>query len=261
MNPVAFNIFGMPVMWYGIIICSGTMLALLLSQYTSKLKGISYDDVLTIFLITFPIAIIGARLYYVIFEFSYYKDNLIDILNIRQGGLAIHGGLIATFIVVYICAKKKGLKFLACLDMTAPCIILAQAIGRWGNFFNQEAHGGEVTKAFISKFPEFIQSGMFINGNYYHPTFLYESIWNLIVFFILFYMLHKVKENGVVALSYIGLYSIGRFFIEGLRTDSLMVYGLRTAQIVSILGVAIWIIGLAIIYRKNNRKKYTIPHI
>jgi len=259
MNPVAINIFGIDVMWYGIIICSGTMLALLLSQYTSKLKGISYDDVLTIFLIAFPIAIIGARLYYVIFEFGYYKDHLIDILNTRQGGLAIHGGIIAAVIVVYICAKRKNLKLSACLDMAAPCIILAQSIGRWGNFFNQEAHGGPVTEAFISKFPEFIKNGMLINGTYYHPTFLYESIWNLVVFFILFYMLHKVKENGVVFLSYVGLYSIGRFFIEGLRTDSLMILGLRTAQIVSILGVAIWIIGLVIIYRR--RKTSTIPHI
>ncbi|MEG0995311.1 MAG: prolipoprotein diacylglyceryl transferase, partial [Bacilli bacterium] len=198
----------------------------------------------TIFLITFPIAIVGARLYYVIFEFGYYKDHLIDILNIRQGGLAIHGGVIAAVIVVYICAKRMNLKLSVCLDMTAPCIILAQAIGRWGNFFNQEAHGGPVTEAFISRFPEFIQNGMLINGTYYHPTFLYESIWNLVVFAILFYMLHKVKEDGVVFLTYVGLYSIGRFFIEGLRTDSLMIMGLRTAQLISIVGVVIWLVGL-----------------
>lgn len=258
MNPVAISIFGLDVMWYGIVICSGTMLALLLSQYTCKLKGINYDDVLTIFLIAFPISIIGARLYYVLFEFGYYKDNLMDIFNIRQGGLAIHGGLIAAVIVVYICTKRKSIKLSSALDMAAPCIILAQAIGRWGNFFNQEAHGGPVTEAFISKFPEFIQSGMNINGTYYHPTFLYESIWNLVVFFILFYMLHKVKKNGVVFLTYIGLYSIGRFFIEGLRTDSLMMFGFRTAQIVSIIGVLIWIVGLIIIYRKKNS---TITHI
>jgi phosphatidylglycerol:prolipoprotein diacylglycerol transferase len=258
MNPVAINIFGLDVMWYGVIICSGTMLALLLSQYTCKLKGINYDDVLTIFLIAFPISVIGARLYYVLFEFGYYKDNLMDIFNIRQGGLAIHGGIIAAVIVVYICTKKMGIKFSYALDMTAPCIILAQAIGRWGNFFNQEAHGGPVTEAFISKFPEFIQSGMLINGTYYHPTFLYESIWDLGVFFILFYMLHKVKKDGVVFLTYIGLYSMGRFFIEGLRTDSLMVFGLRTAQIVSIIGVLVCVVGLIIIYRKKDN---TIPHI
>lgn len=252
MESVAFTVFGIDIMWYGIIICSGTLLALLLSSYTCKLKGIDYDDVLTIFLITFPIAIVGARLYYVIFEFEQYKNNLLSMFNIRQGGLAIHGGLIATIITVYFCTKWKNIKFLRALDMTAPCIILAQSIGRWGNFFNQEAHGGPVTEAFINKFPEFIQKGMLIKGTYYHPTFLYESVWNLVVFFILFYMIHKVKEDGVVFLVYLGLYSLGRFFIEGLRTDSLMIMGLRTAQIVSIVGIAICIIGLFIIF---NRKK------
>lgn len=254
MNSVAFNLFGIDIMWYGIIICSGTLLALLLSSYTCKVKGIDYDDVLTIFLITFPIAIIGARLYYVIFEFNQYKDNLWQAFNIRNGGLAIHGALIATVITVYFCTKWKKIKFSRALDMTAPCVILAQAIGRWGNFFNQEAHGGPVTEAFISKFPEFIQQGMLINGTYYHPTFLYESIWNLVVFAILFYMLHKVKEDGAVFLTYVGLYSIGRFFIEGLRTDSLMIMGLRTAQLISIAGVAIWLIGLFIIYKKRRNK-------
>lgn len=254
MNPVAFSLFGIDIMWYGVIICSGTLLALLLSSYTCKIKGIDYDDVLTIFLIAFPISIIGARLYYVIFEFNQYKDNLLKILNIRNGGLAIHGALIVVVITVYFCTKWKNIKFLKALDMTAPCVILAQAIGRWGNFFNQEAHGGPVTEAFISKFPDFIQQGMLINGTYYHPTFLYESIWNLFVFAILFYMLHKVKEDGVVFLTYVGLYSIGRFFIEGLRTDSLMIMGLRTAQLISIAGVIIWLVGLFIIYRKKSNK-------
>lgn len=260
MNSVAFSLFGIDIMWYGIIICSGTLLALLLSSYTCKVKGIDYDDVLTIFLITFPIAIVGARLYYVIFEFGQYKDNLWEMFNIRNGGLAIHGALIATVITVYFATKWKNIKFLKALDMTAPCVILAQAIGRWGNFFNQEAHGGPVTEAFISKFPEFIQQGMLINGTYYHPTFLYESIWNLVVFATLFYMLHKVKEDGVVFLTYVGLYSIGRFFIEGLRTDSLMIMGLRTAQLISVAGVVIWLVGLFVIYRKK-RNKNTINYL
>lgn len=260
MDPVAFSLFGIDIMWYGVIICSGTLLALLLSSYTCKLKGIDYDDVLTIFLIAFPISIIGARLYYVIFEFDQYRDNLLEALNIRHGGLAIHGALIAVIITVYFCTRWKNIKFLKALDMTAPCIILAQAIGRWGNFFNQEAHGGPVTEAFISKFPEFIQQGMLINGTYYHPTFLYESLWNLVIFAILFYMLHKVKEDGVVFLTYIGLYSVGRFFIEGLRTDSLMIMGFRMAQLISVAGIIIWLIGLFIIYRKK-RNKNTINYL
>lgn len=253
MERVAFSIFGIDVMWYGIIICTGTIIALLLSQYTSKLKNIDYDDVLTIFLVTFPLSIVGARLYYVIFEFDQFRGNLMQIFNIRTGGLAIHGAIITTVIVVYLFARKKKLKLLRCMDVAAPCIILAQAIGRWGNFFNQEAHGGPVTEAFISRFPEFIQKGMLIGGTYYHPTFLYESIWDLIVFFVLFYMIHKIKEDGVVFLSYLGLYSLGRFFIEGLRTDSLMIGGLRMAQVISLVGIAICIIGIIIIYR--NKKK------
>lgn len=255
MDRVAFSLFGIDIMWYGIIICTGTLIALLLAQYTAKLKGIDYDDVLTIFLIAFPISIVGARLYYVIFEFDQYKNNLWDIFNTRNGGLAIHGALIAAVITVYVCAKKKKLKLSKCLDLAAPCIILAQSIGRWGNFFNQEAHGGPVSAEFISRFPEFIQKGMYIGGTYYHPTFLYESVWNLFVFFILFYMIHKVKEDGVVFLAYIGLYSVGRFVVEGMRTDSLMMFGLRTAQLISIVGILISVVGIAIIYiRKKNNK-------
>lgn len=253
MDPVAITLFGIDIMWYGVIISTGIIIALLLTEYTCKLRDIKYDDVLTIFLITFPLAVLGARIYYVIFEFNnYYKDNLSDIFNIRQGGLAIHGAIIATVIVVYVFSKKKNLTFLSLLDVAAPSLILAQSIGRWGNFFNQEAHGGPVSKEFISKFPDFIQRGMFIDGTYYHPTFLYESIWNLVVFCILFYLIHKVRKRGVVFFSYLGLYSLGRFFIEGLRTDSLMVGPIRMAQLISIVGILICVVGIFMIYRKKK---------
>lgn len=253
MDPVAITIFGIDIMWYGVIISAGVVIALLLAEYTSKLRNLKYDDILTFFLIVFPLAVLGARLYYVIFEFNnYYKDNLGDILNIRQGGLAIHGGIITAIIVVYIYTKKKGLNFFDLVDTLAPSLIIAQAIGRWGNFFNQEAHGGPVSKEFISNFPKFIQEGMFIEGTYYHPTFLYESIWNLLSFFALFYLLHKVRKRGVVFFSYLGLYSLGRFFIEGLRTDSLMIGPIRTAQLISIAGILICIVGLVLVYRKKE---------
>ena len=135
-----------------------------------------------------------------------------------------------------------------------PGVILAQAIGRWGNFMNQEAHGGPVSKEFISKFPEFIQTGMHINGVYYHPTFLYESIWNLLVCAILVYIIYKKKEanDGIVLGGYMILYSIGRFFIEGLRTDSLMFMGLRTAQMVSLLGILLGLVLIVWINKKNK---------
>lgn len=137
-----------------------------------------------------------------------------------------------------------------------PGVILAQAIGRWGNFMNQEAHGGPVSQEFISKFPQFIQDGMLINGTYYHPTFLYESVWNLIVFAILIFILYKKKkQHGIVIGSYLILYSLGRFFIEALRTDSLMFFGLRVAQIISLLGI---VIGIILILRAIKNKENTL---
>lgn len=255
MDPVAFSLFGIDIAWYGIFIALGVVAALLLAQYTCKLVNINYDDMLTVFLITFPIAIVGARLYYVIFEFDQYRDNLMSIFNIRKGGLAIHGGIIAAVIVVAIYCNKKKINFFDIMDMAAPCIILAQGIGRWGNFFNQEAHGGPVTEAFISKFPQFIQNGMLIKGTYYHPTFLYESIWNVLVCLLLLYMLKKVSKKGVIFFSYIGLYSVARFFIEGLRTDSLMLGSIRMAQLVSIIGVVIWVAGVIYCYKFNRDRK------
>lgn len=255
MDPVAFSLFGIDIAWYGISIALGVVAALLLAQYTCKLVNINYDDMLTVFLITFPIAIVGARLYYVIFEFDQYRDDLMSIFNIRKGGLAIHGGIIAAVIVVAIYCNKKKINFFDIMDMAAPCIILAQGIGRWGNFFNQEAHGGPVTEAFISKFPQFIQNGMLIKGTYYHPTFLYESIWNVLVCLLLLYMLKKVSKKGVIFFSYIGLYSVARFFIEGLRTDSLMLGSIRMAQLISIIGVVIWVAGVIYCYKFNRDRK------
>ena len=252
MNPIAFNIFGLDIRWYGILIALGMMVGIILANYTSRLKDVDYDEFLNIVLISFPIAIIGARFYYVIFEFNQYKDNLIDVFNIRQGGLAIHGGIIFGMIAALIYTRLKKENLLEFADIAAPSIIIAQAIGRWGNFFNSEAHGGPVTQGFISEFPNFIQKGMLIDGVYYHPTFLYESIWNVIICLLLLYLLTKTFKIGTVFFSYIGLYSLGRFFIEGLRTDSLMFGGMRVAQLISLVGIAIWIIFIAINHRKKD---------
>lgn len=251
MDPIAFNIFGLPVAWYGIFIATGMLVGILLADFTSKLKNVNYDELLNVVLISFPIAIIGARAYYVIFEFNQYKDNLIDVFNIREGGLAIHGGLIFGMLAALIYTRYKKQSLLEFADVAAPSIIIGQAIGRWGNFFNSEAHGGMVTERFISKFPNFIQNGMLIDGVYYHPTFLYESIWNVMVCVILVYLLTKTYKTGTVFFSYIGLYSIGRFFIEGLRTDSLMFVGIRVAQLISLAGIAIWLIFLVMNKRKD----------
>ncbi|MDO5039065.1 prolipoprotein diacylglyceryl transferase [Clostridium sp.] len=255
-DPVAFKIFGFDIMWYGVLIGFGIILAFILAYFNSKRKGLKFENLIDIFLIAFPCAIIGARVYYVIFEWSNYKHNFIDIFNIRQGGLAIHGGLIGAFLAAFIYTKIKKINFLAYADLVAPSIILAQGIGRWGNFMNSEAHGGLVSKEFISKFPLFIQRGMFIDGEYYHPTFLYESIWDLLVCIVLVIILYKVKKGyeGIVISSYMILYSLGRFFIEGLRTDSLMFFGFRIAQLISFAGIILGIIFIIIIIRKNKER-------
>ena len=256
MDPVAFQIGGFEVRWYGILIACGVILAVLLAGYNCKKKNVDFDTILDVFFVAFPTAIIGARAYYVIFELENYKDNLIDIFNIRKGGLAIHGGLIGAFLAIYIFAKIKKVNMIKYLDVAAPSIILAQAIGRWGNFMNGEAHGGEVSYEFISKFPAFIQKGMYIGGAYYHPTFLYESIWNIIVCIILLIILYKKnnEDNGIVIASYLILYSIGRVFIEGLRTDSLMLGNIRVAQLISIAGIIIGASIILIIKRRKIRK-------
>lgn len=256
-NRVAFTILGLDIMWYGLLIGIGVALALVLAKYNMTKNGASFDTFLDIFIWAFPMGVIGSRLYYVAFEFETYKDDLLSIFDIRSGGLAIHGGLIFGILTALIYCKVKKIDFLMYADNIAPSLILAQAIGRWGNFINQEAHGREVSKEFISKFPKFIQEGMHINGTYYHPTFLYESMYNLLIMASLIIILYKIskKYKGIVIYSYIMLYSFGRFFIESLRTDSLLVFGLRTAQVVSIIGFIAGLIMIIYTVRKYKDNK------
>ena len=254
MNPVAFSIGGFDIRWYGILIATGMTLGILIANYNCKWREVDYDNLLNIVLLSIPIGIIGARFYYVIFELDNYKNNIIDAFNIRNGGLAIHGGLIFAIATALIYTRRKNLSFIKFADVAAPSIILAQALGRWGNFFNQEAHGDAVSYEFIKHFPMFIQKGMNINGVYYNPTFLYESSWNIIVFIILMILIRKSKKNGIVFFTYIGLYSIGRFVIEGMRTDSLMLGSIRVAQLVSLTGVTVWIIFMVANYYSSKIK-------
>lgn len=252
MNPIAFYIFGISIKWYGILIAAGMGLGIILASYNCKYRQINFDSLLDVVLISLPIGVIGARLYYVIFQFNEYRNNLINVFNIRQGGLAIHGGIIFAMASALIITKHKKINFLKAADVAAPSIIIAQAIGRWGNFFNGEAHGGPVSYDFIKHFPGFIQNGMHIGGVYYHPTFLYESIWDLFVFIMLMAILRKNKKKGIVFFTYLGMYSIGRFLIEGLRTDSLMLGPIRMAQFVSLCGIIIWILFL--VFSRNNKQ-------
>jgi phosphatidylglycerol:prolipoprotein diacylglycerol transferase len=236
------------IYWYGVIIGTGVLLGLFLAMRESERRGLPKETFVDLVLFAVPIAILCARAYYVIFQWNYYSKHLAEIPQIWQGGLAIHGGLIGAIITAIVFAKVRKLSFWKLADIAAPSIILGQAIGRWGNFMNQEAHGGPVTREFLESLhlPEFIINQMYINGEYYHPTFLYESLWNLTGFLMLL-LLRKINlRRGELFLSYVIWYSIGRFFIEGMRTDSLMLTDtLRMAQFISIVliiaAIGIWI--------------------
>jgi len=242
MNPVAFSIFGIDVAWYGILISMGVLIGAIIAMKEAKRVGID-EEVLIDFLIwEIPLCLVGARLYYVIFEWDMYKNNPIGALNIRNGGLAIHGAIITAIIVAIVFTRIRKLNFWTIADVCSPSLILAQSIGRWGNFVNQEAHGG----------PTDLPWGIMIDGIKVHPTFLYESIWNFLVFlFLMWYSRNKQKVKGEVFLLYLGLYSFIRLFIEGLRTDSLMLGPIRVAQLMSIIGMVIP--AYVFIQRRKNR--------
>ncbi|WP_044749449.1 prolipoprotein diacylglyceryl transferase [Bacillus alveayuensis] len=235
---IAFELGPIQVYWYGVIIGIGALIGLWLAVRESERRGLHKDVFVDLVLFAVPIAIICARIYYVIFQWDYYSQNLSDIPKIWQGGLAIHGGLIGAILTGWVFARVKKLSFWQLVDIAAPSIILGQAIGRWGNFINQEAHGGPVSREFLENFflPDFIINQMYIDGQYYHPTFLYESIWNIIGFLLLILLRRMNLRRGELFLSYVIWYSIGRFFIEGMRTDSLMLTEtLRMAQVISIV--------------------------
>ncbi|HHW36051.1 MAG TPA: prolipoprotein diacylglyceryl transferase [Bacillales bacterium] len=230
------------IYWYGVIIAVGAMIGLMIAQRESIRRGLQKETFMDLVLYAIPIAILSARAYYVIFQWGYYSEHPGEIIKIWEGGLAIHGGLIGAFITGYIFAKKRGLSFWQLADIAAPSIILAQAIGRWGNFMNQEAHGGEVTRTFLEglHLPKFMIDQMYIEGVYYQPTFLYESFWDLLGFIVLMTLRKVNLKRGEIFLSYLIWYSIGRFFVEGLRTDSLMLTeSLRMAQFISIVLIVI----------------------
>lgn len=258
MDPIAFQVGSFSIRWYGIFISLAIAAAAFAAYRESERKGINPDHILNLTIILVPAAIIGARIYFILFSGSleYYLRNPSEILATWHGGLAIHGGLIAGIAVGYYYVRKYSLNFWEMADLVAPSIALGQAIGRWGNFFNQEAHGGPVSFEYISRFPKFIQQGMNINGVYYHPAFLYESLWDFSIFlFLAFFLRKRTKVPGDIFFSYAFLYSLGRFFIEGLRTDSLMLGPFRVAQLVS---VAVILVATVLILR-NHRRKNTLP--
>lgn len=221
----------------------------------SKRKQIPENLMVDLLFWTIIIGILGARLYFVIFNFDYYKYNLLEIFQIWHGGLAIHGGIIGALIFIYFYTKKNSMKIFEILDILVVGLIIAQAIGRWGNFFNGEAHGPECSLDFLLSLhlPSFIISGMYIDGSYYMPTFLFESIWCLIGFIILLlFRRRKGNKIGQVSGLYLIWYGVGRFFIEGLRTDSLMFFNLKMAQCVSVCMVIIGIIVIVLSLKSSD---------
>lgn len=246
MNPVAFTIFGLSIRWYGILLSMGILVGILIAYNEAKRLGRDPEYILDLALWCVPAAVIGARAYYVILEWDYYNGDIMRMINIREGGLAIHGALIAAVLTGYIFTKVKKISFWQTADIVAPSIIIGQAIGRWGNFMNGEAHGG----------PTNLPWGIMVDGIKVHPTFLYESLWDLGVFIILMIFRKKKKVDGEVFLLYGILYSIGRFWIEGLRTDSLYFMGMRAAQLVSISVIVVFGIIMFILRRRvKNREQ------
>ncbi|GAB3065735.1 prolipoprotein diacylglyceryl transferase [Salinicoccus sesuvii] len=256
LSPVALELGPLSIYWYGIIIALGMLLGYFIANREADRKGLPEGLFMDMMFYIIIASIVGARLYYVIFQWDYYSQNPLHIVMVNEGGMAIHGGLIGGFLAGIIYARVKGFSFFQLADIAAPSLILGQAIGRWGNFMNQEAHGGEVSRDFLDSLllPDWIINQMYIDGAYYHPTFLYESIWNIIGFILLILIRPKLAIGQTILL-YLIYYSVGRFFIEGMRTDSLMIgESLRTAQFISILLVA-----LAVVVWIYRNTKYKLP--
>lgn len=264
LNRVFLQLGPITIYWYAVFIMSGVALGLFLAIREGKKMGINSEFFYDLVTYGLPISIIGARIYYVAFSWDYYSSHPEDIIKIWQGGIAIHGAIIAAFIFGYFFCKKRKVSFWLVADIASVSFIIAQAIGRWGNFMNQEAHGGVVPGATLDAqreflqslfIPDFIVNNMYINEAYYHPTFLYESLWNMVGFLFIVFVLRKLPKLlvGEIAAFYAVWYSIGRYMVEGMRTDSLMLTeSIRMAQFISITTIVLVLI--LVIYRRLAKK-------
>ncbi len=264
LNRVFLQLGPITIYWYAVFIMSGVALGLYLAIREGKRMGIKPDFFYDLVTYGLPISIIGARIYYVLFSWDYYSAHPEDIIKIWQGGIAIHGAIIASFIFGYFFCKKRNILLWLITDIAAVSFLIAQAIGRWGNFMNQEAHGDIVPGATLDAqreflqslfIPDFIVNNMCIDGAYYHPTFLYESLWNFIGFLIAIFVLRKLSQIlvGEIAAFYAIWYSLGRYFVEGMRTDSLMLTEtIRMAQFISIATIVV--VAIVVVYRRLAKK-------
>ena len=256
MNSVMLDLGFIKIYWYSFFILMGVIVGYKLAINESQKFKIPKDYMINYFFYVLIFGLLGARAYYVIFNFAEYQNNLLDIFKVWEGGLAIHGGIIAGILVTLVYTKKYKIPFFRIADIMVTSLIIGQCIGRWGNFFNGEAHGPATTLSFLQSLhlPKFIIDGMYINGTYYQPTFLYESIGCLIGFILL--ILIRKRKNlilGDLTSIYLIWYGIIRFFIEGLRTDSLLFFNLKAAQLVSIIMI---ICGILIIVLTRCITKY-----
>lgn len=242
---VAFSIFGIDIYWYAILIITGVLIGAKFAQKEFVKRGFEEDFIYDMLFVILPLAIIGARAWYVIFEWDMYKNDPIQILNFRAGGLAIHGGILFAIIGIYFYAKKKEIPLIDILDVMAPSLAFGQAIGRWGNFVNGEAHGT----------PTNLPWAIIVDGVKVHPTFLYESIGDFLIFLFLINYRKKNPKKGIQTGIYFISYGILRFFVEGLRTDSLMIGSIRMAQLTSVIYLIVGIY-LFVKYKNINLKPY-----
>jgi len=272
-DPIFLRIGNLPpIHWYAILILIGIALAVFSALREGKKRGISSELLWDLISVGIPISIIGTRLYFIIFSRNsllWYLQNPVRIIAVWEGGLAIHGGIIAAGLYAWWYLKRKDILVLPILDLVSVGFFIGQIIGRFGNFMNQEAHGRviyadslDAQREFLTSLfiPEVIVNGMFINGNYYHPTFLYEMIWNFVGLLIAVFILRRASKVliGEIAAFYAVWYSFGRIFIESLRTDSLMLGPLRVAQVISIATIVAVVI--LVIYRRKT-KKLLIPYV
>ena len=275
-NSIAFEVFGLPIYWYGIILTSGIILGLLMGIYIAKKEGLDPEIILDFLLIDIVFAVLGARLYFVAFNWPYYKENLGEILNIRQGGIAIYGAILASFIVAVVYTRKKKINLWQFGDIAAYSLLIGQALGRYGNFVNQEAFGDytnglfamqlgkeqalkHINQATIDQFvaiqPENIINKGGLEYIQVHPTFFYESTWNIGLLILLLIFYKYKKQHGEIFFMYVAGYGLGRFWVEGLRTDQLIVPTIEipASQIVAICSILIGMIGL--IWCRKRRKE------
>ena len=263
LNSIFLKIGPLTIYWYAVLIMTGVGVALYLAIREGKKMKIQPEFFYDLVTYGLPIGIICARLYYVAFKWDYYAQNPGDIIKIWEGGIAIHGAIIGAVIFGYFYCRKKNVSPWIVMDIAAVGFLIGQAFGRWGNFMNQEAHGGAVPGATLDAQREFLQSlfipdfvvnNMYIDGTYYHPTFLYESLWNFIGFLLIIFVIRKLSFvlSGEIAAFYAIWYSVGRYFVEGMRTDSLMLTDtLRIAQVISLVTIVL-VVAIVIIRRVKH---------